>query len=416
MRLYCTKAKRLVDLEAKPDLRFYVCGITPYDSMHIGHVALFLTYDVLARRMGHLGSSVLVVRNITDVDDPLLPRALQLKIPYWDLVESEIDQYERDVRALGLLPTSADPRASQHIDDMVDAIEYLLKEGHAYRLGDLIYYAVESDPEFGSLSGFDESTMIEHSREHGGDPDAPGKRHPLDFVLWQPSRSSDGEPEYTTRIGVGRPGWHIGCSVMSRKHLGAIDLHGGGEDLIFPHHECEDAQNRSLADGSRVGMWMHCAFVSYQGAKMSKSLGNIVLARDVIKEYDARVLRLAILTHYRHREGLEWLDEFLPEAATTLDRWLRAAALESQGYHGDAADQASVEVEREFFARLDDNLDVPSAVAVLDRYARALVDSVGTATSGTSGTSGTSDAGASAGMLTCLAEVLGVNLDRATNS
>src|SRR5690606_29529385 len=140
---------------------------------------------------------------------------------------------------------------------------------HAYRLGDSVYFSVQSDPEFGSLSRLDQSTMIELSAERGGDPTREGKRHPLDFVLWQPSRP--GEPEYDTVVGKGRPGWHIGCSIMSREHLGTIDLHGGGEDLIFPHHECENAQNRTIPNGSRVDMWVHAAFVSYDGHKMSKS-------------------------------------------------------------------------------------------------------------------------------------------------
>lgn len=372
MKLYCTQAGRMRELAAKPTLQFYVCGITPYDSMHVGHLAMFLTYDVLARRMQQLGSEVRIIRNITDVDDPLLPRAQELGIPYWDLVESEVTQYHSDVRALGLLPSLTEARASEHVEQMAAAVVELLERGHAYRLGDSVYFSVQSDPEFGSLSRLDQSTMIELSAERGGDPTREGKRHPLDFVLWQPSRP--GEPEYDTVVGKGRPGWHIGCSIMSREHLGTIDLHGGGEDLIFPHHECENAQNRTIPNGSRVDMWVHAAFVSYDGHKMSKSLGNIVLARDLLKEHDPRALRLAVLANYRHRVGMDWHNDYLTDAAAMLQRWSNAAKI------GNGPDPRPF--ENEFFERLDNGLEIPEAVAALDRYAQAINESPGTEPAG----------------------------------
>lgn len=372
MKLYCTEAGRMLELEAKPVLQFYVCGITPYDSMHVGHVAMFLTYDVLSRRMQQLGSEVRIVRNITDVDDPLLPRAQALNIPYWELVESEVTQYHSDVRALGLLPAVTEARASEHVEQMADTVAELLDSGHAYRLADTVYFAVESDPAFGSLSKLAQPEMLEAAAERGGDPERAGKRHPLDFILWQPSRA--GEPEYTTRVGNGRPGWHIGCSVMSREHLGTIDLHGGGEDLIFPHHECENAQNRAMRRGSQVGMWVHAAFVSYDGHKMSKSLGNIVLARDLLKEHDPRVIRLAILAHYRHRVGMDWNDDYLTTAAAMLQRWTIAAE------HGNGPDPRPF--EQDFFTHLDNGLEVPEAISVLDNFTRAINESGGTAPAG----------------------------------
>src|SRR5262245_16395298 len=218
VRLNCTKAGRLVEVAPQASYNLYVCGITPYDSMHIGHIAMLLTYDVLMRRLQSVGHATRMVRNITDVDDPLLPRAQQLDIPYWDLVEREIAQFGKDERALELLPAAVEPRASKHIDGIVEMIEELRDHGHAYVRGEHIYFAVDSDPRFGELSGLDREEMIRRSRENGGDPGRPGKADPLDFILWQPAR--DGEPNYRTILGPGRPGWHIGCSVMSRAHLG----------------------------------------------------------------------------------------------------------------------------------------------------------------------------------------------------
>jgi L-cysteine:1D-myo-inositol 2-amino-2-deoxy-alpha-D-glucopyranoside ligase len=358
VRLYCTKSRELVDVPHESPVHLYVCGITPYDSMHVGHIAMLLTYDVLARRLHSRGTATRMVRNITDVDDPLLPKALSLNVPYWDLVEREIAQFSTDDKALELLAADAEPRASEHIDGIVAMIEELLTSGHAYRLGEHIYFAVNTDSAFGSLSGNDRERMIELSRENGGDPDRPGKGDPLDFILWQPARI--GEPEFATSLGNGRPGWHIGCSVMSRQHLGdRIDIHGGGTDLIYPHHECELAQNRSVKGGSMVRIWTHAALVGYQGHKMSKSRGNIVLARDVIGRYDARALRLGILTHYHHRHEMEWRDEYLDQATEFLNRLVSAASI-------DTGPDLTARVQ-ELADRLDDDLDFPGAVRVLQQ-------------------------------------------------
>jgi L-cysteine:1D-myo-inositol 2-amino-2-deoxy-alpha-D-glucopyranoside ligase len=364
MRVYCTAAGDLVTLEPKPRLTIYVCGLTPYDSMHLGHVALLLIYDVLARRMRSLGSEVTLVRNITDVDDPLLIRAQDLGVPFWDLVNGEIAQMNRDLAGLDL-PATVEPRASEHIEDMADMVQELTDKGRAYTVDGWTYFAVDTDPEFGHLFGLSREERIELARERGGFPDRPGLRNPLDFVLWQPSRP--GEPEYQTPLGLGRPGWHIGCSVMSRKHLGDhIDVHGGGEDLVFPHHECEAAQNRSVASGSAVSAWLHAVHVAYEGHKMSKSRGNIVLARQVLAERDARVLRLAVLSQYHHRHGFEWRNEFLDDAEILLDRLLRAR---TQGRGTGGADHAARCLDR-----IDDDLDFPGAVAVLAEWSAAVLD------------------------------------------
>jgi L-cysteine:1D-myo-inositol 2-amino-2-deoxy-alpha-D-glucopyranoside ligase len=360
MQLYCTKARQLVPLPASQPLNIYVCGITPYDSMHIGHIAMLLTYDVLIRRVRSLDKSVRMVRNITDVDDPLLPKALELGVEYWDLVEREITQFNSDARTLQLVTADAEPRASDHIDGIVEMIQELLSSDVAYLLGEHIYFSIESDPYFGSLSQLTREQMIDRSRDNGGDPDRPGKKDPLDFILWQPSRA--GEPVYETELGAGRPGWHIGCSVMSRAHLSRrIDIHGGGQDLVYPHHECEMAQNRAARGGSEVAVWVHANLVGYQGHKMSKSRGNFVLARDVLREYDPRALRLSILTHYHHRYEFEWQDGLLDQAVGLLGRLTEAARA---GTGPSIAAHA-----REFRARIDDDLDFPGAVKILSQCA-----------------------------------------------
>ncbi|WP_233606736.1 cysteine--1-D-myo-inosityl 2-amino-2-deoxy-alpha-D-glucopyranoside ligase [Micromonospora sp. Llam0] len=337
-------------------MSLYVCGVTPYDSAHTGHLAMAATYDVIARRLRSLGARVRVVRNITDVDDPLLPRAARLNIPYWDLVEQEVSQWNADIRRLNLT-SDVEPRASQHIDHMVSAIEEMSAAGRTYEIEGTIYFRISPDSRFGEVSHFDRARMVETSRERGGDPDRAGKEDPLDFILWQPSRP--GEPQYDAPFGRGRPGWHIGCSVMSREHCGMrVDIHGGGADLIFPHHECEAAQDRSMQHSTDVGIWFHSALLDYKGEKMSKSRGNIVLARDLLARYNSMTVRLATLSHYTPRGGGEWQDHYADEAAERLAKWTRAA--ESQ-YGPDPR-----RVEAEFYSRLDNNVELGEAVAVAD--------------------------------------------------
>ncbi|GGL05942.1 class I tRNA ligase family protein [Mangrovihabitans endophyticus] len=389
MKLYCTKSRDYVEVPHESPVNLYVCGITPYDSMHVGHIAMLLTYDVLIRRLRSLNRPVRMVRNITDVDDPLLPKAQSLDVPYWDLVESEIAQFGADEKALDLVRADAEPRASANIDQIVATIEELLTSGHAYRLDDHIYFSVATDPQFGSLAEHDRDQMIKLSGENGGDPERPGKRDPLDFILWQPARP--GEPEYSGTLGIGRPGWHIGCSVMSRRELGSrIDIHGGGADLVYPHHECEISQNRSVDGGSLVQVWLHSGLVGYQGQKMSKSRGNIVLARDVIGRYDARALRLGILAHYHHRHEMEWFDEYLDDATDLLRRLIAAS--------GRSAGPSLTAYAERLAAHLDNDLDFPAAVGELQAAADAM--------------EGGGDDPTAPGVLTEMAALLGVDLSR----
>jgi len=207
VRLFCTRRRALTDVPTSDPFNVYVCGITPYDSTHLGHVATFLTYDVLARRLIEQGRSVQAVRNITDVDDPILGRVQALGVDYWTLVNSEIEQFSADMRALNALPVMAEPRVSGALPEVIEAVQELVRNGCAYVLGDTVYFDVARAREFGDLSCYSVDQMTYLARERGGDPDRPGKRGRLDFVLWQPSRP--GEPEFDSPFGTGRPGWHI---------------------------------------------------------------------------------------------------------------------------------------------------------------------------------------------------------------
>ena len=236
----------------------YTCGITPYDATHLGHATVYVVYDVLQRRLRDLGHDTRCVRNITDVDDPLLAKAKQLGVHYLDLAAGEVARFDSDMKALNVLPCFSEPRATSAIPDIRGFIGMVLDRGHAYQAGGAVYFDVSSFPGFGEVSSYSHDEMIEYARERGGNVEDPNKRNPLDFVLWQPS--ADGEPTWETMWGPGRPGWHIECSALALRELGTtIDLHGGGADLIFPHHECERAQSEAATGEPFVRHWMHVA-------------------------------------------------------------------------------------------------------------------------------------------------------------
>jgi L-cysteine:1D-myo-inositol 2-amino-2-deoxy-alpha-D-glucopyranoside ligase len=274
-------------------------------------------------------------------------------VHYLDLAASEVARFDDDMEALGLLPVASEPRATSAIPDIRGFIGMVLDRGHAYVEHGSVYFDVSSSPRFGSLSGLERDTMLRLAAERGGKVDDPAKRDPLDFVLWQPS--ADDEPAWDSLWGPGRPGWHIECSALALRELGTtIDLHGGGADLIFPHHECEAAQSEAATGEPFVRHWMHQAMVRMDGEKMSKSLGNLVFVSDLRKKHDARAIRLAVVSHH-YRTEWEWDDAVMPAATARFDRWLAA---------GDG-DGALAEVR----AALDDDLDAPGAVAAIDSAA-----------------------------------------------
>ena len=332
----------------------YTCGITPYDATHIGHAATFMAYDVLQRRLIDLGHEVRCVRNVTDVDDPLFAKARQLGVHYLDLAAGEEARFERDMEALNALPVYSTPRASSAIPDIRGFIGMVLERGFAYVSGGSVYFDVGKFDSFGSVSHYTREQMIEFARERGGDVDNPNKRDPLDFVLWHPSASD--EPSWEAVWGAGRPGCHIECSALALRELGeTIDLHGGGSDLIFPHHECERAQSEAATGSPFVKHWMHVAMVFMDGAKMSKSLGNLVFVDALRREWDPRAIRMAIINHH-YRFEWEWTNDQMPVARDRLERWSKSLKAPE-----------SATLLNEVREHLDNDLDTPSALASIDQ-------------------------------------------------
>jgi L-cysteine:1D-myo-inositol 2-amino-2-deoxy-alpha-D-glucopyranoside ligase len=362
MRLYDTARRAIVDFEPNEHVLMYTCGITPYDATHLGHAATFIAYDVLQRRLIDKGHTVTCVRNVTDVDDPLFEKARELGVHYLDLAAGEEARFERDMVALNALPVET-PRASSAIPDIRGCIAMVLDRGYAYEAGGSVYFDVSKFDSFGSISHYSEAEMLTLAAERGGHVDDPNKRSPLDFVLWHPSAPD--EPSWDTMWGPGRPGWHIECSALVLRELGTtIDLHGGGTDLIFPHHECERAQSEAATGKPFVKHWMHTALISMDGEKMSKSLGNLVFVDDLRTRHDPRAIRLAIVEHH-YRMPWEWDDELMPRNDARLKSW-SAGSRSDQGSLR-ASDPELLDRVR---AHLDDDLDTPAAFAAIDDAAR----------------------------------------------
>lgn len=363
MRLHDTARREVVDFTPGPLVTMYTCGITPYDATHLGHAAAYLTYDVLQRRLRDRGHETRCVRNITDVDDDILRKAQELGVHYLDLAAAETVRFDEDMRALGVLPAWSEPRATSAIADIRGFIGMVLDRGFAYEAGGGVYFDVSRYERFGSLSHLSREQMLSLAAEGGGNPDDPHKDDPLDFVLWQPSAPD--EPAWESLWGSGRPGWHIECSALALRELGTtIDLHGGGTDLIFPHHECESAQSEAATGEPFVRHWMHQAMVQMDGEKMSKSLGNLVFVSELRKAWDARAIRLAVLGQH-YRKSWEWRDDLLSEAAERLERWDAA---------GNGGDDDSGEGDGALDAvrlALDDDLDTPAAIRAIDEAATA---------------------------------------------
>jgi L-cysteine:1D-myo-inositol 2-amino-2-deoxy-alpha-D-glucopyranoside ligase len=359
MKLYDTAKQEIVEFVPNPTVLMYTCGITPYDATHLGHAFTFISYDVLQRRLIDMGHQVKCVRNVTDVDDPLFAKARELGVHYLDLAAGEEARFESDMTALNALPVHSTPRASSAIPDIRGFIGMVIDRGFAYESGGSVYFDVEKFPQFGSVSHYSRETMIALARERGGNVDDPHKRNPLDFVLWHPSASD--EPSWDTMWGAGRPGWHIECSALALRELGTtIDLHGGGSDLIFPHHECERAQSEAATGQPFVKHWMHVAMVSMDGHKMSKSRGNLVFVDKLRTQHDPMAIRLGLIEHH-YRTEWEWDDGLMARNEARLLKWKSVAQVGSS--HGDIGLLADVR------SALDNDLDTPTAVALIDAAA-----------------------------------------------
>ncbi len=344
-------------------VRMYVCGPTVYDHAHIGNARPVIVFDVVYRLLRRLygAEHVTYVRNITDVDDKINARAKERGITIRDLTEETYRWFREDVAALGCLPPSVEPRATEHIAEMHALIEKLVAAGHAYVAEEHVLFNVPSMPDYGQLSRRPLDEMIAGARVDV----APFKRDPMDFVLWKPS--AEGVPGWPSPCGIttpGRPGWHIECSAMSWKHLGeTFDIHGGGIDLVFPHHENEIAQSRcAFHTGVMAQLWMHNGFLMVEGEKMSKSLGNFFTIRELLEEWPGEVLRLTMLTT-QYRQPINWTRQGLGLSAKTLDKWYRVV--------GEAEAETGGEnpFEAEVADRLSDDLNTPAAIALLHQFA-----------------------------------------------
>ncbi|HYI24082.1 MAG TPA: cysteine--tRNA ligase [Thermomicrobiales bacterium] len=371
MRLFNTQTQAIEPVVA-PDghVGIYVCGVTPYDTTHMGHAFTFLTYDILTRILRDLGHRVTYVQNVTDIDDDILRKSRELGLEWDELARRETAKYRADMRNLNALEFDHYVAATDHIAEMQDLIASLIEKDLAYVSNGSVYFSVERDPGFGKLSHLAPDEWLPIANERGNVPDDPNKRAPIDFIMWQ--AASPGEPTWDSPWGPGRPGWHIECSAMSMKYLGqTIDIHGGGGDLVFPHHECEIAQSEHATGITPfVRTWMHVAMVEYQGEKMSKSLGNLVLASTLLETYSADAIRLYLFSHH-YRAPWEFLDDEMETWASIAGDL--AEAVEFPAYGVDDVLDVSRQGERCLDA-LQDDFDTPTAIEELREIARLILE------------------------------------------
>ncbi|KZX22801.1 cysteine--1-D-myo-inosityl 2-amino-2-deoxy-alpha-D-glucopyranoside ligase [Rathayibacter tanaceti] len=377
-RIHDTPTGGLVDLAADEGVaRLYVCGITPYDATHLGHASTYLAFDTVQRLWLDAGYSIDYAQNVTDVDDPLLERAAATGVDWRELAEEQVELFRGDMAALRILPPSHYVGVTETIAPIAEAVARLERDGVAYRVpasdaaapgaADLYYDVAAAESavwHLGSESALDREAMESLFTQRGGDPGRAGKRDPLDPLLWRAERA--GEPAWDASVGRGRPGWHIECSVIALDRLGPeFTLQGGGSDLAFPHHEFSAAHAASLSGRPLASAYAHAGMVAYQGEKMSKSLGNLVLVSRLRGEgVGPRAVRLALLAHH-YRSDWEWLPDDLPAAQARVNRW--EESLTASG------PRSSLEVLAQLRAALADDLDTPAALAVVDA---ALTDGV----------------------------------------
>jgi L-cysteine:1D-myo-inositol 2-amino-2-deoxy-alpha-D-glucopyranoside ligase len=374
--------------------RLYVCGITPYDATHLGHAATYVGFDLLHRAWRNAGHEVVYVQNVTDVDDPLLERASKVGTDWQQLAERETQLFRDDMAALRVVPPDHYVGAVESIPLVVELVQELERAGSVYRVDDDLYFSVTADHAFGSLSRLSREKMLDVFADRGGDPDRPGKKDPLDCVLWRAERP--GEPAWESPWGPGRPGWHIECAAIALTHLGpTFDVQGGGSDLVFPHHEMSAAQAQVARPGQRFARaYAHAGMVGYDGEKMSKSRGNLVFVSALRRsEVDPMAVRLTLLRHH-YRSDWEWTDDQLWDAVDTLQTWRRALAL--------GAGAPAAPVVDTVLGALADDLDAPAAVAAVQAWADA--------TLGVDGLADSSDDTAAATVHRLLDAALGLSL------
>jgi len=360
-----TRTKEDVVPGTAGEVRMYVCGVTPYDYSHIGHARSAVAFDVIRRWLEYRGFRVTTVRNYTDIDDKIITRANQEAVPASEIAQRYIEAEARDMEALGVLLPSVAPKATEHVEGMIALIGRLLARGIAYVVDGDVYFEIRRFPEYGKLSGRNLEDLLAGARVEVDER----KRDPRDFALWKAAKP--GEPSWPSPWGPGRPGWHIECSVMASRYLGeTFDIHGGGTDLIFPHHECEIAQSEADTGKTFARYWLHNGMVNLGAEKMSKSLGNTLTIRAMLERHDRDALRLWMLgTLYRNQ--LEWSEERVHEAARALERFTRLLDdPRVTSVPPGAPGPRLVALRAEFDAAMDDDFNTPQALAVLFEMAR----------------------------------------------
>lgn len=377
MHLFNSLTQRYETFEPQSEsVSLYVCGVTPYDTAHLGHAFVYSTFDVLVRFLRFRGFTVRYVQNVTDLDDALFARVRELGDVTWDtLARRETERFVREMEAINLgVPERLVP-ASTQLPAMLDLIAKLLQEGFAYVRDGWVYFSVRRDPAFGRLAYaaglLDDAQRLEVANQHGNDPDDPRKQDPLDFVLWR--QSEPDEPSWPSPWGAGRPGWHIECSAIATTFLGAqLDIHGGGADLIFPHHSCEIAQSEhTVATPPWARYWMHVGLVQLGGAKMSKSLGNLITVHNLLRTYSPDAVRVLLASH-PYRSPWEFRLADVDRAQRTADS-LAAAARGTSSDEEPAPDTFTAWAERAFLNALEHDVDMPQALRMLELLARAIV-------------------------------------------
>lgn len=362
LRVYNAASGELRRATTGPAGRIYACGITPYDATHVGHAATYLAWDLVVRQWRDAGVDVRYAQNVTDIDDPLLERAARDGEDWRHLADREIDVFRADMTALRVLPPGEFVGAVEALPEIVALVDALKGRGAVYDLDGDLYFPVGADPDFGAVSGLSAAAMVELSRERGGDPDRPGKQDPVDPLLWRAERP--GEPAWASPFGPGRPGWHVECAAIALRYLEApLDLQAGGTDLAFPHHEMSASHARVATGRPFARAYLHAGMVGLDGAKMSKSLGNLVFVSALRRAgHDPMAIRLALLAHH-YRADWDWTAVDLDRAARRLARWREAARREA-GPDG----MAVLESVRE---RVADDLDAPGALERVDAWADA---------------------------------------------
>lgn len=366
LRLYDTADRQVRPVTPGATATMYVCGITPYDATHLGHAATYLAFDLIYRLWLDLGHETHYVQNVTDVDDPLFERAERDGVDWRDLADRETQLFREDMSALRVLPPREYVGATEAVPEMVELIEKMLASGAAYVVGpDVseypdVYYRADATQQFGYESGYDRDTMLRLFAERGGDPGRPGKSDELDALLWRAARP--GEPTWPSPFGAGRPGWHVECAAIALSRIGSgLDIQGGGSDLVFPHHEFTAAHAECVSGERRFARhYVHAGMIGWDGHKMSKSRGNLVLVSRLRDQgVDPSAIRLGLLAgHYRSDRF--WSQQVLDEATARLHRWRSAAAL--------PAGPDSADVVARVRRYLADDLDTTKAIAALDGW------------------------------------------------